>query len=165
MLNDVLGLAHIPAAARQLRCDATSINFMLGALNYTDSITTVSPTYAWEIQTSDYGERLDGVLRRRNNILRGILNGIDLPAGTRRPTSRSTAHYTVGDMAGKLECKHALQRELGLEVRDDPSAHGHGHAPHPPEGMDLVTYSLDRISRRRAGGGAGHQATAPTRTP
>ena len=47
MLNDVLGLAHIPAAARQLRCDATSINFMLGALNYTDSITTVSPTYAW----------------------------------------------------------------------------------------------------------------------
>ncbi len=145
MLNDVLGLAHIPAAARQLRCDATSINFMLGALNYTDSITTVSPTYAWEIQTSDYGERLDGVLRRRNNILRGILNGIDLPSWDPATDIQIPAHYTVGDMAGKLECKHALQRELGLEVRDDRPLMVMVTRLTRQKGMDLVTYSLDRI--------------------
>ena len=50
VMEDILGVAHIPAAASQLRCDACSINYMLGALRYADAITTVSPTYASEIQ-------------------------------------------------------------------------------------------------------------------
>ena len=50
ILNDILGMAHIPNAARQLRCDERSINYMQGALDYSDAITTVSPSYAWEIQ-------------------------------------------------------------------------------------------------------------------
>ena len=145
MLNDVLGLAHIPAAAGQLRCDATSINFMQGALNYTDSITTVSPTYAWEITTSDYGERLDGILRRRKSILRGIVNGIDEPSWDPATDYQIAQNYSVADMAGKAVCKRALQEELGLEVRDDRPLMVMVTRLTRQKGMDLVTYSLDRI--------------------
>ena len=59
VLNDILGLAHIPAAAFQLTCGPDAVNYMQGALNYTDAITTVSPTYAEEIKTPDFGEHLD----------------------------------------------------------------------------------------------------------
>ena len=67
-----------PPPAGQLRCDSRSINFMQGALKYSDAITTVSPSYAWEIQTPEYGEGLDGILRERSSVLSGILNGIDV---------------------------------------------------------------------------------------
>ena len=145
VLNDVLGLAHIPNAARQLRCDANSVNYMLGALNYTDRITTVSPTYAAEIQTPEYGEHLDGVLRRRNNILRGILNGIDTVDWDPATDYQLTENYHVGDMEGKAACKAALQQELGLEVRDDRPLMVMVTRLTRQKGMDLVTYSLDRI--------------------
>ncbi len=145
VLNDVLGLAHIPNAARQLRCDANSINYMLGALNYTDRITTVSPTYAAEIQTPEYGEHLDGVLRRRNNILRGILNGIDTVDWDPATDYQLTENYHVGDMEGKAACKAALQQELGLEVRADRPLMVMVTRLTRQKGMDLVTYSLDRI--------------------
>lgn len=145
MLNDVLGLAHIPNAARQLRYDDSSINFMQGALDYSDYITTVSPTYASEIQTSDFGEGLDGILRNRNYILRGILNGIDQPSWDPSTDIQIPAHYSKDNMAGKLECKHALQRELGLEVRDDRPLMVMVSRLTRQKGLDLVTYSLDRI--------------------
>ena len=145
VLNDVLGLAHIPNAARQLRCDANSVNYMLGALNYTDRITTVSPTYAAEIQTPEYGEHLDGVLRRRNNILRGILNGIDTVDWDPATDYQLTENYHVGDMEGKAACKAALQQELGLEVRADRPLMVMVTRLTRQKGMDLVTYSLDRI--------------------
>ncbi len=145
VLNDVLGLAHIPNAARQLRCDANSVNYMLGALNYTDRITTVSPTYAAEIQTPEYGEHLDGVLRRRNNILRGILNGIDTVDWDPATDYQLTENYHVGDMEGKAACKAALQQELGLEVRDDRPLMVMVTRLTRQKGMDLVAYSLDRI--------------------
>lgn len=145
VLNDVLGLAHIPNAARQLRCDANSVNYMLGALNYTDRITTVSPTYAAEIQTPEYGEHLDGVLRRRNNILRGILNGIDTVDWDPATDYQLTENYHVGNMEGKAACKAALQQELGLEVRDDRPLMVMVTRLTRQKGMDLVAYSLDRI--------------------
>ena len=145
VLNDVLGLAHIPNAARQLRCDANSVNYMLGALNYTDRITTVSPTYAAEIQTPEYGEHLDGVLRRRNNILRGILNGIDTVDWDPATDYQLTENYHVGDMEGKAACKAALQQELGLEVRADRPLMVMVTRLTRQKGMDLVAYSLDRI--------------------
>lgn len=80
MLSDVLGLADIPAAVDQLRCDASSINFMKGALCYSDYLLTVSPTYARELQTEHFGEGMDDIFRRRQSVLRGILNGIDIGA-------------------------------------------------------------------------------------
>ena len=145
MLNDVLGLAHIPNAARQLRCDSCSINFMQGALCYSDAITTVSPTYAREIKTSDYGEGLDWVLRNRSESLQGILNGIDEPSWDPATDYQITENFSVGNMAGKAACKRALQEELGLEVRDDRPLMVMVTRLTRQKGMDLVTYSLDRI--------------------
>lgn len=145
VMEDILGVAHIPAAATQLRCDACSINYMLGALHYADAITTVSPTYAGEIQTPEFGEGLDGVLRERSYALQGILNGIDVAAFDPATDKRIAANYTVDDRYGKAVCKAKLQEELGLEVRDDRPLMVMVTRLTRQKGMDLVMYALDRI--------------------
>lgn len=145
VMEDILGVAHIPAAASQLRCDACSINYMLGALHYADAITTVSPTYAGEIQTPEFGEGLDGVLRERSYALQGILNGIDVAAFDPATDKRIAANYTVDDRSGKAVCKAKLQEELGLEVRDDRPLMVMVTRLTRQKGMDLVMYALDRI--------------------
>ena len=145
VMEDILGVAHIPAAASQLRCDACSINYMLGALHYADAITTVSPTYAGEIQTPEFGEGLDGVLRERSYALQGILNGIDVAAFDPSTDKRIAANYTVDDRSGKAVCKAKLQEELGLEVRDDRPLMVMVTRLTRQKGMDLVMYALDRI--------------------
>lgn len=145
VMEDILGVAHIPAAASQLRCDACSINYMLGALRYADAITTVSPTYASEIQTPEFGEGLDGVLRERSYALQGILNGIDVAGFDPATDKRIAANYTVDDRAGKAVCKAKLQEELGLEVRDDRPLMVMVTRLTRQKGMDLVMYALDRI--------------------
>lgn len=145
VMEDILGVAHIPAAATQLRCDACSINYMLGALHYADAITTVSPTYAGEIQTPEFGEGLDGVLRERSYALQGILNGIDVAAFDPATDKRIAANYTVDDRSGKAVCKAKLQEELGLEVRDDRPLMVMVTRLTRQKGMDLVMYALDRI--------------------
>ena len=145
VMEDILGVAHIPAAASQLRCDACSINYMLGALRYADAITTVSPTYAGEIQTPEFGEGLDGVLRERSYALQGILNGIDVAGFDPATDKRIAANYTVEDRGGKAVCKAKLQEELGLEVRDDRPLMVMVTRLTRQKGMDLVMYALDRI--------------------
>ena len=145
VMEDILGVAHIPAAATQLRCDACSINYMLGALHYADAITTVSPTYANEIQTPEFGEGLDGVLRERSYALQGILNGIDVTGFDPATDKRIAANYTVEDRSGKAVCKAKLQEELGLEVRDDRPLMVMVTRLTRQKGMDLVMYALDRI--------------------
>lgn len=145
VMEDILGVAHIPAAASQLRCDACSVNYMLGALRYADAITTVSPTYANEIQTPEFGEGLDGVLRERSYALQGILNGIDVAAFDPATDRRIAANYTVEDRSGKAVCKAKLQEELGLEVRDDRPLMVMVTRLTRQKGLDLVMYALDRI--------------------
>ena len=145
VMEDILGVAHIPAAASQLRCDACSINYMLGALRYADAITTVSPTYASEIQTPEFGEGLDGVLRERSYALQGILNGIDVAGFDPATDKRIAANYTVEDRSGKAVCKAKLQEELGLEVRDDRPLMVMVTRLTRQKGLDLVMYALDRI--------------------
>ena len=145
VMEDILGVAHIPAAASQLRCDACSVNYMLGALRYADAITTVSPTYANEIQTPEFGEGLDGVLRERSYALQGILNGIDVAGFDPATDKRIAANYTVEDRSGKADCKAKLQEELGLEVRDDRPLMVMVTRLTRQKGMDLVMYALDRI--------------------
>lgn len=145
VMEDILGVAHIPAAVSQLRCDACSINYMLGALRYADAITTVSPTYANEIQTPEFGEGLDGVLRERSYALQGILNGIDVAGFDPETDKRIAANYTVEDRSGKAVCKAKLQEELGLEVRDDRPLMVMVTRLTRQKGMDLVMYALDRI--------------------
>lgn len=145
VMEDILGVAHIPAAASQLRCDACSVNYMLGALRYADAITTVSPTYASEIQTPEFGEGLDGVLRERSYALQGILNGIDVAGFDPATDNRIAANYTVEDRSGKAVCKAKLQEELGLEIRDDRPLMVMVTRLTRQKGMDLVMYALDRI--------------------
>lgn len=145
VMEDILGVAHIPAAASQLRCDACSVNYMLGALRYADAITTVSPTYANEIQTPEFSEGLDGVLRERSYALQGILNGIDVAGFDPATDKRIAANYTVEDRSGKAVCKAKLQEELGLEVRDDRPLMVMVTRLTRQKGMDLVMYALDRI--------------------
>ena len=145
VLNDILGLAHVPAAAFQLTCGPDAVNYMQGALNYTDSITTVSPTYAEEIKTAEFGEHLDGILRRRAPILQGIVNGIDTDSFDPATDPRIAQNFTVEDRSGKAVCKARLQQELGLEVRDDRPLMVMVTRLTRQKGMDLVTYALDRI--------------------
>lgn len=145
VLSDILGLAHVPAAAFQLTCGPDAINYMQGALNYTDAITTVSPTYAAEIQTPEYGEGLDGILRRRSSILHGIVNGIDTAAFDPAHDTVIAETYTAADRSGKAACKAALQRELGLEVRSNRPLMVMVTRLTRQKGLDLVTYALDRI--------------------
>lgn len=145
VLGDILGLGGVEAAARQLRSDADSINYMLGAINYSDAITTVSPSYAEEIRTPEYGEGLDGALRRRQNVLHGIVNGIDVMRNDPAHDKRIAAPYSIENMTGKALCKKAIQEELGLEVRDDRPLMVMVTRLTRQKGMDLVMYCLERI--------------------
>lgn len=145
VLEDICGLAHIPAAAFQLTCGHDAVNFMQGALNYSDAITTVSPTYAGEIQTPAYGEHLDGVLRRRREALQGIVNGIDTDHFNPETDPAIAQNFSVSDRSGKAICKAELQEELGLTVRDDQPLMTMVTRLTRQKGMDLVTYALDRI--------------------
>lgn len=145
VLEDICGLAHIPAAAFQLTCGYDAVNFMQGALNYSDAITTVSPTYAGEIQTPAYGEHLDGVLRRRREALQGIVNGIDTDHFNPETDPAIAQNFSVSDRSGKAICKAKLQEELGLTVRDDQPLMTMVTRLTRQKGMDLVTYALDRI--------------------
>ncbi len=92
------------------------ISFMKAGLVYSDAITTVSPTYASEIQTEAYGCGLDGLLRARSAALFGIVNGIDRQEYDPETDELLTARYSTRDLSGKALCKATLQREMELEV-------------------------------------------------
>jgi len=95
------------------------LSFIKGGIVYADRVTTVSPTYAREIQTSEFGHGLDGLLRHRAPVLRGILNGIDDKAWNPGRDPHLPAHYSRNRLAGKAQCKADLQAELALPA--DPS--------------------------------------------
>src|SRR5712692_877359 len=93
------------------------INLLKGGLVHADIINTVSPTYAREIQTAEFGYGLEGVLQVRKDRLFGVTNGIDYNVWNPATDSHLPAHYSVDDLAGKRECKTALQREMKLPAR------------------------------------------------
>jgi len=90
------------------------INFLKGALVYSDYLTTVSPKYAEEIQTLEYGHGLDGVVRDRSANLTGILNGADYAAWSPEKDKLIAARYSPKDLSGKLACKKNLIEVFGL---------------------------------------------------
>lgn len=145
VLGDILGLQDIPAAANQLRMDKDSINFMKGALSYSDILTTVSPQYANEIQSAEYGEQLDSIFQRRNSILYGILNGIDSYSYTPKMDMWIQKNYSVKDLSGKKECKLALQKEVGLEVNGDKPLVAIISRLTRQKGLDLVIHQLSQF--------------------
>jgi starch synthase len=124
-----------------------SLNLMKAGLVFSDALTTVSPNYAREIQTADFGEGLDGVLRERAHKLTGILNGIDADDWDPSRDHFLPARYGPDDLAGKARCKEALQRELGLPVRDDAPVVAMIGRLAEQKGVDLVAAALPEILR------------------
>lgn len=94
-------------------------NLMKGAIDYADTVTTVSPTYAKEILTQEYGHTLDWDLKRNEHKLKGILNGVNTEAYNPEKNTALFAHYSVKDKSGKAVCKAELQKMLGLPERKD----------------------------------------------
>ena len=126
------------------------VNFLKGGIVFSDKISTVSPTYAREIQTRELGAGLDGLLRHRSADLVGILNGIDTSLWSPGTDKALPAHFTASKLAGKAENKRALQQSLGLEVSEAaPLVAAIGRLD-PQKGFDLILAATPRLLREGA---------------
>lgn len=114
-VQDVLGLGDGLWSSDKLECFGCA-NFMKAGLVYSDAISTVSPSYAEEITTAYYGERLDGLIRARRDSLYGVLNGIDVEEYNPETDPLIYQNYSMKDMSGKAENKARLQKDLGLKA-------------------------------------------------
>ncbi|TMB52817.1 MAG: glycogen synthase GlgA [Deltaproteobacteria bacterium] len=121
------------------------VNYLKAGLLFADRITTVSPRYAEEIQTPEFGEGLDGVLRTRSEHLVGILNGVDYAAWNPASDPNLAARYDASDLRGKARCKAALQAELGLPVRADLPLLAIVSRLAEQKGFDLLTATLPEL--------------------
>jgi len=117
ILNEVMGIPMYNANI--LEYDGY-INMMKGAIEAADRITTVSPSYAWEILDPWYAHGLDRILVTKQYKLRGILNGIDTDLYSPESDPVIAGHYSSDDHSGKALCKRSLCAELGLEEGDEP---------------------------------------------
>ncbi len=121
---------------------AGSFNFMARGITYSDVITTVSPTYAQEIMTGEYGERLDGLLRSRRNRVTGILNGIDTAAFDPATDTNLAANFDATNVSPKLACKRALQVEMGLAPSNTTPLLGIVSRLVEQKGLDLLDAAI-----------------------
>ena len=126
------------------------LNFMKAGLYYAERVTTVSPSYAREIQGPEQGCGLDGLLRARAHELSGILNGVDAAVWDPATDALLPARYMADDMAGKARCRSALRRELGLEVKADGPLYCVVSRLTEQKGLHLVLHALPALL---AGGG------------
>ena len=125
-----------------------NINFLKAGLVFADAITTVSPTYAREIQTREYGFGLDGVLRERASRLSGILNGADYEVWNPE-TDRWIAHaYSPRDLSGKQACKAELQKAFGLRIDPDVPLLGIVSRLASQKGFDLIEAAAGDLMQR-----------------
>jgi starch synthase len=114
------------------------VNFMKGGIIFADHVSTVSETYAAEIQTEEHGCGLEGLLRRRRSSLTGILNGIDHGEWDPETDPRLAANYSAGDLGGKAVCKAALQRRCGFPERAEVPLLGVISRLVEQKGFDLI---------------------------
>ena len=121
------------------------VSFMKAGLQYADRITTVSPTYAREIQGPEMGEGLEGLLRARADVLSGILNGVDYGLWNPSADALLVARYSPGRLKGKRENKCDLQGRLGLEEAENAPLLGIISRFTHQKGIDLVVAALDGI--------------------
>jgi starch synthase len=124
------------------------VSCMKAGLLFADRITTVSPTYAREIATPEFGCGLDGVLRDRSHDLRGILNGVDRDLWNPATDRWIAARYDAASLAGKSYCKASLQREFGLEPRADAPLFGIVSRLTQQKGLDLLLGALPALLSR-----------------
>ncbi|MDP1633360.1 MAG: glycogen synthase GlgA [Gallionellaceae bacterium] len=121
------------------------LSFLKAGLHYADRIVTVSPTYAREIQTTEMGYGLQGLLTVRNGDVSGILNGIDEDEWNPATDPHLTAHYDVGDLAPKAEGKRALQQRLGLEANAQSPLLGVVSRLTYQKGLDMLLECLPKL--------------------
>ncbi len=143
-VQDVLGLGDDLFTADKLECYGCA-NFMKAGLVYSDVITTVSPSYAEEITTAYYGERMDGLIRSRRESLYGVLNGIDVDEYNPETDPLIHKNYTADSLEAKVENKMQLQRDLGLEVGADIPLIAMVGRLSNQKGLDLVDCVLGDI--------------------
>jgi starch synthase len=124
------------------------VSFLKAGLFFADKITTVSPTYAREIQDSEQGCGLDGLLRARASDLSGILNGVDDTVWNPATDPLIPSHYDARDVSGKRACKTALQREAGLAIQDDAPLFCVVSRLTEQKGLHLVLAALPLILQR-----------------
>lgn len=124
------------------------VSFLKAGLFYADKLTTVSPTYAREIQQGDQGCGLDGLLRSRAADLAGILNGVDEAVWNPATDRLIPKTYDTRSLAGKLEGKTALQREAGLAIRNDAPLFCVVSRLTEQKGLHLVLGALPEIVKR-----------------
>lgn len=122
-----------------------AVNFMKGGIIYADAVTTVSKTYAQEIQYPYFGEHLDGLLRSRADDLSGIVNGIDYDVYNPRTDKNLFETYDEDSLDRKLDNKTELQKALGLPVRRNVPLVAIVSRLVEPKGMDLVVRMMDEI--------------------
>jgi starch synthase len=120
------------------------VNFMKAGLHYADRITTVSPTYAREIQTPEFGFGMDGLLRSRAGVLTGILNGVDRAIWNPSTDAAIAARFGERNVKGKARCKADLRSELGLASSRGP-LFGVVSRLIPQKGLDLVLDVLPEL--------------------
>jgi starch synthase len=150
--SDLLRYLHLPHwvfTADNLECYG-GINMMKGALYHATKITTVSPSYAQEIQTGTFGFGLDPVLRHRSPDLAGILNGIDAAEWNPATDRFLPVPFSAKNLSGKAACKAALQRELHLNAEPDTPVFGVVARLYEQKGLDLLAEILpDLLGRSR----------------
>lgn len=122
-----------------------SINPLKGGLVFSDCITTVSPTYAREIQTEKYGAGLHGVLTEHAHSLKGILNGIDTQIWNPAQDRQIAAHFDAAHPKGKQVCKKALQKQVGLPDAPETPLLGIVSRLAPQKGFDLLIAAMHEL--------------------
>lgn len=147
VIGDILGLNGTPAE-NQLKIDKDSANYMMGALHYSDRITTVSPSYAEEVCTPYFGEGLDWLFRERKDILSGILNGIDNKQYD--PATDKALYYpfAVDSLRNKGRNKLQLQAECGLAQDETKPLFILISRLTEQKGLDLMMYIMHQIMER-----------------
>lgn len=122
------------------------VNLLKGGVVFADAVSTVSPTYAREIQTPEYGCGLDGVFRSRRDRLFGIVNGVDYRVWDPSHDPHLPARYDADSVVeGKSACKAALQRRLGLEPKPDAPLIGMVARLVEQKGIDLVVHAAEEL--------------------
>lgn len=148
----VLGQLYLDGAEHHLHQDDLKdgvINFLKTGILYANVVTTVSPTYAREILGDDYGMGLNHLLRERVDSVVGILNGVDYGEWDPATDELIPASYSAGDMAGKVECKRQLLKEMGMEVDLERPLIGLVSRLVGQKGLELVRSALPWLLIRR----------------
>ncbi|MDP9044663.1 MAG: glycogen synthase GlgA [Pseudomonadota bacterium] len=143
----LLGLSSRFMAATGLEYHQ-QVSFMKAGLKFADRVTTVSPTYAREIATHEFGAGLDGVILGRGADVSGVLNGVDPAVWDPATDPGIPARYGPGQLEGKARCKAALQGQLGLAQRADAPIFGVVSRLTSQKGLDLVLGALPSLLRR-----------------